>query len=117
MSENRRFSRIPFHTSSLLRHGNQEVSTDLLDISLKGALVRKHTSWTPTQGDADQLTLQLGSSEFVIRADVELMHVGEDCLGYRFKMLDLDSIIHLRRLMELNMGDATLVERELHQMM
>lgn len=37
-------------------------------------------------------------------------------LGLRCRNIDLDSITHLRRLLELQLGDATLLQRELGQL-
>ena len=45
--------------------------------------------------------------------DVEIAHRENDELGLNCKDIDVDSITHLRRLVELNLGDPELLEREL----
>lgn len=43
----------------------------------------------------------------------ELAHVEGERSGVLCRSIDLESITHLRRLIEMNLGDAALVEREL----
>jgi hypothetical protein len=45
--------------------------------------------------------------------DVVIAHQQNDELGVRCVDIDLDSITHLRRLVELNLGETELLEREL----
>ncbi|VAX04921.1 hypothetical protein MNBD_GAMMA20-584, partial [hydrothermal vent metagenome] len=40
-------------------------------------------------------------------------HSENDHIGFRCEHIDLESISHLRRLVELNLGDAKLLDREL----
>ena len=42
-----------------------------------------------------------------------ITHIEETHMGIRCDQIDMESISHLRRLAELNLGDAQLVEREL----
>jgi hypothetical protein len=43
---------------------------------------------------------------------VELRHVEPHRLGFQCRYIDLESASHLKRLVELNLGDPTLLERE-----
>ena len=45
--------------------------------------------------------------------DVWVAHEENKELGLKCKDIDVDSITHLRRLIELNLGDPDLLEREL----
>ena len=45
--------------------------------------------------------------------EVVLTRTLQDHLGFVCRHIDLDSISHLRRLVELNLGDESLLEREL----
>ena len=40
------------------------------------------------------------------------MHVEGHHVGLRCESIDLDSITHLRRLVEMNSGDSTILDRE-----
>ena len=44
------------------------------------------------------------------------MHIEDDHTGYRCEHIDLDSISHLRRLVELNLGDPDILDRELSEL-
>jgi hypothetical protein len=45
--------------------------------------------------------------------DVSVAHVEDQHIGFRCEHIDLDSITHLRRLVELNVGDTDILYREL----
>jgi hypothetical protein len=58
------------------------------------------------------LSLEL-APDTVITMWATAMHVEERHVGLRCDNIDLDSITHLRRLVELNSGDPAILEREL----
>jgi hypothetical protein len=61
-----------------------------------------------------RLTIELeGTGGLAIAMDVTPIHLGENRLGFRCDRIDLASASHLRRLVELNLGDPALLEREL----
>jgi hypothetical protein len=45
--------------------------------------------------------------------EVTLAHIKPPNAGFLCKNIDIESIAHLRRLMELNLGDMDLVNREI----
>lgn len=110
--DQRRFTRIPFDADAVLTRHGQEWPCTLIDLSLKGALIERPESWDGAAGDDCTLQLVLGEG-VQIRMDVEVAHVEEGQVGLSCSDIDLDSITHLRRLVELNLGDAALLEREL----
>lgn len=114
MPQRRHFSRILFNTDARLTDGKVAHPCELLDVSLKGALVRLPTGevWAPTPDCRLELTLD-AARQIVIRMDCEVAHREDRVLGLHCLSIDLDSITHLRRLVELNVGDETLLQREL----
>ena len=112
-NEKRLFSRIPFqgpvHLISVSGHWN----TDLLDISLNGALIRKPKDWPGKSREHFMMQLELPNSTVDIRMEVVIAHEEPDRVGLQCKHIDLDSITHLRRLVELNLGDSHMLRREL----
>ncbi|MGQ7956229.1 PilZ domain-containing protein [Pseudomonas sp. SP16.1] len=111
-NERRRFHRIAFDAPTLIVQGERRWSAALHDISLKGLLVDKPQGWN---GDPDQpfeAQIELGP-EAMVRMEVVLTRNQQDRLGFVCRHIDLDSISHLRRLVELNLGDEGLLEREL----
>lgn len=121
MTQQRKYSRLPFSTESSLTLGaegedGEEMETRLIDISFKGALVEAPNEIKPKTGTPALLRIQLDHSEVVIEMKAEVAHQGPEGLGLHCLSIDMDSMIHLRRLMELNLGDAGLLERELGQL-
>lgn len=111
-SSQRQFSRIPFEVGVTLQDGQRRWDSSLLDISLHGALVLAPADFEAGADQQYQLAVHLeGGSDICM--DVEVAHREGDHLGLRCAHIDVDSITHLRRLVELNIGDPDLLEREL----
>jgi hypothetical protein len=109
----RRFHRILFDAPAVIRREDNSYDTSLIDISLKGALVCEPKQWAGTIGDAVELEIHLGEEAPHITMQGTITHIEETHMGIRCDQIDMESISHLRRLAELNLGDAKLVEREL----
>ena len=84
----------------------------MLDISLKGALLETGTAWNGKAGEECQLNLGLALGTNIVMW-TKVMHVEGRHVGLRCESIDLDSITHLRRLVELNVGDHNILERDL----
>ena len=110
--ERRRFQRIAFTAQTLLEQGTQTWPTELIDISLKGLLLKTPANFTANSNHPFTATVAL-SDELSITLELTLSHHNEQALGFVCTHIDLDSITHLRRLLELNLGDPELLEREL----
>jgi pSer/pThr/pTyr-binding forkhead associated (FHA) protein len=108
----RKFSRIPFEVDVTLHDEQRRWETRLLDISLHGALVTAPATFAATEDKRYRLTVHLEGGPDICM-DVEVAHREDDELGLNCKDIDVDSITHLRRLVELNLGDPDLLEREL----
>ena len=116
MEEKRNFGRVSFVTAVHLDAEGLRFEGELLDISLKGALVRVDSNAGLSLGMACHLVIELANGDIALDFSAETAHLHEDCVGFRFTASDPDSFSHLRRLLELNTGDPERVERELHQM-
>lgn len=112
MDERRQFSRILFAATAHLSVVSERWETKILDLSLNGALVEKPTQF-PTTAKQVNLTFFLPESDVELKMEAELVHDEGDQLGLRCLNIDVDSISHLRRIIELNLGDASLLNREL----
>jgi hypothetical protein len=109
--DRRQFWRASFHSGvHLVLHG-QVSDAGLHDISLKGALVEVPDGWSGKLGEHCQLRLKL-ASDAAISMSTTITHIDGRHVGLRCDSIDLDSVSHLRRLVELNAGDAALLERE-----
>ena len=118
ISDDRRHHlRITFHTTAHLLFGDRRIEVKVLDLSLKGALIQ-----LPDSGHADdviagldcQLNVGLDDAEGdQITMETIVAHAHGRRIGLLCRNIDLDSVTHLRRLVELNLGDPGLLEREL----
>ncbi|HKK14625.1 MAG TPA: PilZ domain-containing protein [Gammaproteobacteria bacterium] len=108
----RRFNRVPFEAEVTLSHGGQHWATELIDISLKGALIRRPAEWSGFRGNGYCLNLKLAKGT-QITLDVDVAHVDDDRVGLSCRELGVESMTHLRRLLELNLGDPEALERDL----
>ncbi|MBT8129351.1 MAG: PilZ domain-containing protein [Gammaproteobacteria bacterium] len=111
--ERRNNQRIPFQAEIIMQSGNEEWSCNLLDISLKGMLVEPPDNLDIDTSKPCALALFLGE-DTAIHARVNITHVmGNGNWGLQWKHIDVDSLKHLRRLLELNTNDPDLMHREL----
>ena len=111
-TEQRRFHRIEFEADCELHWQDQIWPVQMLDISLKGVLLQRPPGWDMPLDEPFEVTVFLNGTEAGIVMAVVLRHVEEQRLGFQVQYIDLDSAIHLRRLVELNLGDSDSLERE-----
>jgi hypothetical protein len=114
--DNRKFSRILFSSKARIIQAGQTYDTELLDLSLKGALVQRPAGWQHATGTEALLQVVLNDSELQLDMQVTVAHLHDDTLGLRCELIDIESASHLRRLLELNLGDADLLSRELSEL-
>jgi hypothetical protein len=88
----------------------------VVDVSLKGVLLQLPAGASAPVGAPCLVKLPLGEQSkdgIVIAMAGELAHVENGHAGVLCRSIDLESITHLRRLIEVNLGDAGASEREL----
>ena len=114
--ERRNNQRIPYQAEIIMQSGNEEWSCNLLDISLKGMLVEPPENLEIDTDKPCALALFLGE-DAAIHARVQITHVTrEGYWGLQWLHIDVDSLTHLRRLLELNLNDPGLLTRELAEL-
>ena len=99
-------------TPVVISQGSREWATLVIDLSVRGLLI-----WLPDDWDADPeqpftATIPLGGNA-IIRMTLKLVRASSDRAGFLCESIDAASIGHLKQLLEWNLGDASLVEREL----
>ena len=113
--ERRHYSRITFHSSAKLVFAKHTIDVVVLDLSLKGALVEfPGDISSPVEDNAPcTLHVQLDAQDDQISMDARIAHIKGRKAGLLCLTIDIDSVTHLRRLVELNLGNPDLLEREL----
>jgi hypothetical protein len=114
-SDRRHHARVHFDGQAQLITTEGRATVQLVDVSLKGALVRLPANATVAAGEPCLLSLQLGDVHIKMAAEIAHL-VGQDA-GLRCAVIDLESISHLRRLVEMNLGNPKLAERELRALL
>lgn len=113
-NERRHFWRATFNAPVKLVGDAFSIDAMLDDISLKGALLETPPEWQGKVGERCHLKLRLGGdADMKIAMWGRITHIDGRRVGLLCESIDLDSITHLRRLVELNAGDPLLLEREL----
>lgn len=113
--ERRQHSRIAFRSSARLALSDRIVDVIVLDLSLKGALIELPAEASLTGNEVGVLHVQLNEDVISDQISMEsrVAHFEANRVGLLCLAIDLDSVTHLRRLVELNLGDPRLLEREL----
>lgn len=112
VTEKRHNQRIQFDTPAKVHSGKQDWSGTVIDISLQGVLINTPTGWNGAIGDECTVSIQLNGA-VVIKMECKIAHVEKDHIGLHCEHIDIDSATHLRRLVELNLGNEDLLNREL----
>ena len=111
-SDRRRFRRIAFDAKTTIAQDNWNWPVQLVDVSLRGLLVERPEDWRGNGKRLFNVDIRLDPQAH-IKMQVKLAHDDHGQLGFVCEHIDLDSISHLRRLIELNLGDEDELHREL----
>lgn len=113
--ERRQYTRIPFNAEILMQSGNEEWTCNLLDISLNGMLVEPPHDMNINPNNPCAVALFL-SDDVIINIRVRIRHTAADRWGLEFINIDVESLQHLRHLLESHLQDNDLINRELAQL-
>ena len=102
--EKRRSPRISFDGVAHVHAQGRAIPAELMDLSLKGALVSLLDSTELTSGEECSLVLVLEDTNIRIPMEAVVRRTEGAVAGMEFTRMDLDAMQHLRRLVELHMG-------------
>ena len=114
--ERRHLQRIASDKPAVLYADNAEYAGTVLDVSLRGLLLELADDRPPADGASVQVRIMLDGEQHLIEMSGEVMHVAGRHIGVRCSGLDLDSARRLRRMVELNLDDHRLLERDLAEL-
>lgn len=109
--DRRHFVRVVFDAEAHLITTEARLAAKVLDLSLRGALLELESDPAFETGEPCLFSLRLGDATVKMSGDVA--HVKGRQIGLHCRSIDLESISHLRRLVEMNLGGGPLLEREL----
>jgi hypothetical protein len=113
--DKRRFHRVGHDARATLTAHAQASTCTVEDLSLKGCMVKLAEAWQVDPQQQYHLSIHLTYS-IHIDMEVVLAHQEGVHAGFRCVSIDADSATKLRRLVELNLGDSALLERDLHEL-
>jgi hypothetical protein len=111
-NEKRHFHRIFYKAEANIYADGQVWDCEVLDLSLNGCLLHFTSPLKEHQEDCYTLKLRL-SDDIEIKMELKIAHILENNVGFKCVQIDIDSISQLRRLVELNIGDSDILERDL----
>lgn len=122
--DHRRFARIPFNAAvrlTLSESTPEPIPGTLQDVSLKGAMIcldHPDTKTTISVGQQTELVIQPEQTDLqmLMTAEVAYCLPERGIYGLNFISLDIESAGHLRRLVEVNLGNDSSLQRELHNL-
>ena len=113
--DRRLFTRVDFDACVKITQNKVLIQAHLIDISLNGLLIKTPESYDLRADETAQVSIAL-SQDDDINMVVSLVHSSERVLGFRCETIDMESITHLRRLLELNIGEEGASDRVLSQL-
>jgi len=110
-NEARRFTRVDFSIAANVKAGAQQFVGSVENLSLKGMfLVTDKT--LPVDEDVE-ITIALNNQlENGLIIDAKVARVANDGIAFVFDKIEFDTYVHLKRLIELNTGDADMMDKE-----
>lgn len=116
MPERRKFSRVVYRTPAIIQQGELSWQSQVLDLSLKGALLAVPLNWDVGNQDDYDISFMLHDSDIELRMELKLISEDDEYLRFQIDHIDIDSASHLKRLVELNVGNDDLLHREIAQL-
>ncbi|WP_037354595.1 PilZ domain-containing protein [Salinivibrio socompensis] len=106
-----------YRAPAILKQGELEWHAQVLDLSLKGVLLSRPENWqADPEYNAFLLVFYLHDSDVELDMDCILVNNCKNYLHLYIDHIDIDSVSHLKRLVELNVGNDELLHRELAQL-
>jgi len=112
MEDKRIFQRVLFNHNAKLINNDQSLITQVLDLSFHGFLCTKPANSTIQLNDEFTLELQLDKDIKIVMQST-VVHIEASHMGMHCSQLDVDSISELKRLIQLNLANDDLLNREL----
>ena len=108
--ERRKRTRVPVHFEVIIILGETEHHVETINLSLTGVLCATNPLFRNNAPCRIQIKL---NDEVKIDLEGKILRVGEDETAISFTTMDEESFFHLKRIIELNTGDADEIALEM----
>ncbi|MCB1725638.1 MAG: PilZ domain-containing protein [Gammaproteobacteria bacterium] len=116
--ERRRFHRIATDKPITVTADGGSHDGVVQDVSLRGVLLAVDDGWQPATGMPVQARIRLDDGDdCCIEMHSSVAHVRGNRIGLQCTSIDVDSAARLKRMVELNLADQELLERDLAEML
>jgi|CXWL01.1.fsa_nt_gi hypothetical protein len=85
----KRHRRMPINSAVLMLRGDESWTSELVDISATGVMVRRPVDWIGQRGDRFVLDMLFGD-ELNIHVQAQVMRVTDDHVGFAFAQIPAD---------------------------
>ncbi|MDD9197265.1 PilZ domain-containing protein [Aliivibrio sp. S3MY1] len=116
MIERRKFSRVVYQANITLQQDDQQWKGSLVDLSLHGLLINLADDEKIKENSEFNVRFTLNESDIDISAECKLINRTDNTLRLCISHIDIDSISHLKRLIELNVGNSDMLLRQLSEL-
>ena len=112
MGEKRRFDRVTCDENVFAVIDGSLFTAKLQNISLTGALIEFEDNVTLQHDDILDITFPLNNADIELQFGSKVRHVKSNIVGVKFIRIDLDTMTHLRSLIEARTADLEQVQNE-----
>lgn len=115
--ERRRFLRVIYQAPVTLSQSDLSFNAMVKDISLHGLLVYCETPSDLISDKPLDVNIPLNDGDVIIQLTAQIVDLKSNLLRLKVDHIDLESLGHLKRLVELNMGNDEILHRDLDHLM
>lgn len=111
-SERRRHTRVNFRADARIFSDGRPWPCELLNVSVKGALLTRPADWPGDAGDRCLLEIALDGDE-AVEMEINIVRVEDERVAVDWDMFNVAGFVQLRRMLERQLGDPERVAEEL----
>ncbi|NOH81240.1 PilZ domain-containing protein [Vibrio sp. RE86] len=116
MIERRRFSRIVYQAQAVITQESTQVDASVNDLSLHGLLASSDHADVLDINKQINVEFSLSGSDVTIQLVGNIVGLNNNVIRIAIDHIDIESIGHLKRLIELNVGDDELLHRNIEHL-
>ena len=110
----RQFSRVNFRVAVTVVAAGRRFSSEVENLSMSGMFMI--TAEQLQLGEPVEISILLNDTSPKIQVSVtgKVSRIAQNCIGFTFEKIDLDSYTHLKNIVSYNIDDADKIMEEIH---